>query len=126
MKKLTPVLFVEAIEPALSLWEERLGFARTVEVPHGERLGFVILEKNGIEVMYQTRASMTADVPVVAETQPIGGSFLYIEVADLDAVDRALEGFERIIPRRRTAYGADEVIVREPGGNIVAFAQFGG
>ena len=28
--------------------------------------------------------------PAVAETQPIGGAFLYIEVDDLDAVDGAL------------------------------------
>jgi len=30
MKKLTPVLFVEAIEPCLPFWTERLGFTKTV------------------------------------------------------------------------------------------------
>jgi len=29
-----------------------------------------------------------------------------------------------VIPRRTTFYGADELIVREPGGNVVTFAQF--
>lgn len=33
MKKLTPVLYVESIEPALPFWEDRLGFQRVVEVP---------------------------------------------------------------------------------------------
>jgi len=39
MKKITPVLIVETIEKNLPFWCERLGFARQVEVPHGDRLG---------------------------------------------------------------------------------------
>ena len=66
MKKLTPLLAVEAIEPSLAFWVEALGFARTVEVPHDDALGFVILEKDGYEVMMQTIASIKADVPAAA------------------------------------------------------------
>lgn len=125
MKRLTPVLYVEEIEPALPFWEERLGFKRTTEVPHGDDLGFVILEKDGIEIMYQTRPSVAADIPAVAEALPTGAAFLFIEVDDVDTVDDALREYERVIPRRTTSYGADEIVVREPGGNIVIFAQFG-
>lgn len=125
VKRLAPVLFVEEIEPALPFWEERLGFARTAEVPDGERLGFVLLERDGIQVMYQTRRSMAADIPAVAQTQPTGAAFIFIEVENVDAFDDALGGIERVLPRRTTDYGADEVVVREPGGNIVVFAQFG-
>jgi uncharacterized glyoxalase superfamily protein PhnB len=121
MKKLTPVLYVEAIEPVLAFWE-KLGFERTVEVPEGDALGFVILERDGVEVMYQTRASVEGDVPTLADT-PMRGSMLYFEVEDLDAVETSLEGVERIIPRRRTFYGAEEVFVREPAGNVVGFAE---
>ncbi len=53
-KKLTPVLMVEAIEPCLPLWLERLDWQQTVGVPEGDRLGFVILGKDGIELMYQS------------------------------------------------------------------------
>ncbi|HUH12985.1 MAG TPA: VOC family protein [Longimicrobiales bacterium] len=124
MKKLTPLVYVEAIEPSLPFWE-RLGFERTVEVPEGDALGFVILKKDAVEVMYQTRASVAADIPSLADS-PMGGSFLFCEVADLDAVQAALEGVEPVVPRRKTFYGADELIVREPAGNVVTFAQFGG
>jgi hypothetical protein len=122
VKKLTPVLYVEAIEPCLDFWT-RLGFNKTVEVPEGDRLGFVILQKDNIEVMYQTRASVANDVPVLADA-PARGSFLFIEVDDIDAFERALAGAEQVIPRRTTFYGSEEVIVREPAGNVVAFAQF--
>ena len=44
VQKLTPVLVVDAIEPCLSFWVDRLGFEKTVEVPEGnariEVLGF--------------------------------------------------------------------------------------
>ncbi len=120
--KLSPVLVVEAIEPCLPFWTERLGFAKTVEVPEGDRLGFVILTKDGVEVMYQSRDSVRKDIPPLADS-PAGGTNLYLEVTDVAAVERAVEGLEIVVPRRKTFYGADEIGVREPGGNVVIFSQ---
>lgn len=124
MKKLTPVLVVDAIEPCLPFWVDRLGFEKTTEVPEGSKLGFVILRKDEVEVMYQSRQSVEKDVPALLPDRggghPIG---LFIEVSDVAAVERALKGVEVILPRRKTFYGMDEVGVREPGGNAVIFAQ---
>lgn len=60
IKKLTPVLVVDAIEPVMPLWES-LGFRRTAEVPNGDVLGFVILQSDAAELMYQTFDSVRAD-----------------------------------------------------------------
>jgi uncharacterized glyoxalase superfamily protein PhnB len=122
MKKLTPLLAVEAIEPSLHFWVDALGFTRTVEVPYEDALGFVILEKDGYEVMMQTIASMKADVP--AAVPPPGESVLYLEIEDLTAIEEAVADFELLVARRKTFYGAEEIFVREPGGNVVGFAQF--
>lgn len=121
--RLTPVLVVDAIEPCLEFWVDRLGFARGAEVPHENHLGFIILERDSVQIMYQSRASVAADVPAVASS-PMKGTFLFIEVKDLDAVEKALKGVPPVVPRRKTFYGADELIVREPAGNVVTFAQF--
>ena len=123
VKKLTPVLMVDAIEPCLPFWVDRLGFTKTVEVPHENHLGFVILVKDGIEVMYQSKASVAADIPPLGGS-PQKGTFLFIEVDDLNAIEKVLKGTTPVVPRRKTFYGADELIVREPAGNIVTFAQF--
>lgn len=127
MKKLTPVIVVDDIESCLAFWIERLGFAKTVEVPEGPRLGFVILQKDDVEVMYQTRESVEKDIPAVltGEGEGKGGHpiALFFEVADVGAVARALDGCEVVVPRRKTFYGMDEIGVREPGGNAVVFAQ---
>jgi uncharacterized glyoxalase superfamily protein PhnB len=124
MKKLTPVVYVEEIEPVLPFWINRLGFEVTAEVPEGDRAGFVILQKGDVELMYQSRESVLKDLPQLADS-PMGGTVLFIQVDDLDAIERALEGIELVVPRRTTFYGADEIIVREPAGNVVTFAAFG-
>jgi hypothetical protein len=123
LNRLTPVLMVESIEPCLPFWVERLGFTKTTEVPHEDRLGFVILERDGIEIMYQTRASVASDIAPLAAS-PMRGTFLFIQVDDVDAIEKALKGVAPVVPRRKTFYGSEELIVREPGGNAVTFAQF--
>ena len=122
-KRLTPVLIVDSIEPVLPFWEA-LGFQRTAEVPHGDRLGFVILASGDVEVMYQTRASVADDVPAALEGPPHGASSLFITVDDLDAVAaRIPKDAAVLVERRTTFYGSEETIVRDPAGNIVSFAK---
>lgn len=121
IRRVTPVLVVDAIEPSLGFWVDRLGFVVTAEVPEGDTLGFVILEKDGVEIMFQTRASLRGDVPALAEAP--AATSLFIEVLELEPVVEAVAGLEVLIPRRRTFYGMDEIGVREPGGHAVTFAQ---
>ena len=121
--KATPVLAVERIEPVLPFWES-LGFKRTVEVPHGDGLGFVILHDGHTELMYQTYASIGEDVPAVLEAARASRAMLFVEVPDLDAVEHALAGQPVYLPRRTTFYGSTEIGYRDPAGHYVTFAQF--
>lgn len=123
LKRITTVLPVDTIEPCLPFWEA-VGMVRTVEVPHGDGLGFVILAGHGLEVMLQTHASIADDVPALAQEALAARSFLFVEVTDIDAIERALAGVPVLVPRRTTFYGATEVSYREPGGHAVTFAQF--
>jgi uncharacterized glyoxalase superfamily protein PhnB len=121
LQGLTPNLVVESIEECLPFWVDRLGFRVATEVPHAGRIGFVILEHGELALMLQSRASVADDVA------PIGAddfrSMLYLRVQDLAPVRTALEGVARVVPERHTFYGADEIIVRDPAGNVVAFAH---
>jgi len=124
VRKITPVMVVEAIEPLLPFWK-KLGFAVTAEVPHENALGFVILAKDGLELMYQTRASVQADVPDIAAAPYAEHTPLFIEVNDLHLVHKLLGAVEYVVRERKTFYGATEAIVRGPAGQVVTFAQFG-
>lgn len=121
LKRITPILVVDEIEPCIPFWES-IGFDGATRVPHGDKLGFVILEKSGLEVMYQTRASIAEDLPALVNA-PRGGTFLFLEVMDLDSIIEAIGDAPIIFPRRKTFYGMEEIGVREPGGNAVTFAM---
>ena len=119
--KITPILYVKAIEPCLPFWVDSLGFEKTVEVPEGDRLGFVILVKPGLEVMIQTLESVKKDNPAILESLS-KSSVLFIEVDDFDATLRCLNAVEVVSPVRTTFYGMKEILIREPGGNLLCFA----
>jgi uncharacterized glyoxalase superfamily protein PhnB len=120
---MTPILYVDAIEPCLDFWTKRLGFTKTVEVPHGGKLGFVILVKEQWELMYQTWASADADLKGAMKRTKGRSAALYIEVEDIDAIERVMAGADIVHPRRKAFYGATEIFVREPGGHVVGFGQ---
>ena len=123
LKKMTPVLYVEAIEPCLRFWVDSLGFAKTAEVPEGDKLGFVILASKDTEVMLQSYASLDKDIPKLGKEMRGAPSVLYVEVSDIGEIERRLEDFPIIVPRRKTFYGATEIFYRSPGGHIIGFAQ---
>src|SRR4051812_39594316 len=55
-KALAPVLIVDQVEPCLDFWTA-LGFTRENEVPGADgKLVFASVTRDGVEVMYQTRA----------------------------------------------------------------------
>ena len=123
-RKLTPLALELATGGKTPLWDA-LGFARAAEVPAGNALGFVILVRDGVEVMYQTFDSVRGDEPKVLEgADRVGTATLFIEVDDLDAVTKLVPDDADIIVRRRTtSYGATEMFLRDLAGNVIAFAQ---
>ena len=119
MKSIVINLIVPSIEDCLPFYE-RFGFAKTVDVPHDGKLGFVILKREPVELMLQSRASMAADIAGVTDEFRAA---LYIEVDQLAPIRKALGDWPRVVPERTTFYGAREIIVRDPAGNLVAFAS---
>ena len=131
LRKVTPVLIVDRIEPVLAFWK-KLGIEPTVQVPDQEasdgRLGFVILAAEGIEVMYQTAASVRADLVKSASLKDAfragpQQTVLYVEVAKLADVERALQDERLVMPQRTTFYGAHELGYLDAGGNIIVFSE---
>ncbi len=127
VKKITPVLFAQEIEPCVDFWVNRMAFEKTAEVPEGDKLGFAMLQKGAVELMYQSYASAEKDVKdaAVAQLARKGPTFLYVEVDNLEATITAVQGAEVIVPVRTTFYGAKEISVKDPAGHVVTFAQFG-
>jgi len=126
VKKITPVLFVQDIEPCDKVWVDRLGFQKTAEVPDGDKLAFVMLQKGKIELMYQSYASVDKDVgTTISQVVRKGPTFLYVEVDNLNETIKAVKGTEVVMPKRKTFYGSTEIGIKDPAGHYVTFAEFG-
>jgi len=124
VKKITPVLLVNEIEPVLPFWIDRLGFIKTIEVPEGDKLAFVAFQKGSVEVMYQTYHSVEKDAPpAMAAAARKGPSYLYLEVDKLGDVLVALKDVPKVMPERTAFYGMREFAVQDPAGHFITFAQ---
>jgi uncharacterized glyoxalase superfamily protein PhnB len=125
LTRLSPVLVVDSVEPCIAFWVDRFGFTATNQVPGPDgKLVFASVEKDGIEIMYQTRASVLAERPDAVSELSGHSTALFFTVEDLDRVEQAVAGVPVVKPRHKTFYGSTELYVREPGGNTVGFAQF--
>jgi len=123
---LAPVLIVDSVEPAVAFWTERLGFTKENEVPGADgKLVFASVRKDGVEIMYQSKASVLAEDPASDAALRGQSTTLFITVPsmrDLDVLERRTKGMLVVKARHDTFYGTTEFYIREPGGNVVGFS----
>src|SRR5438270_12983877 len=83
LKQLTPVLIVDAVEPCIRFWTDRLGFEVSNQVPDTDgKLIFASVQKGGIEIMYQTRASVLSEDPGAA--RDVTGHSVAVVITEAD------------------------------------------
>jgi hypothetical protein len=131
LRKATPVLVVDRIEPVLPFWQ-KLGLSTVTKVPDEAakdgRLAFVVLAGEGVELMYQTLTSVAGDLVKSASVKDAfrtapQQTTLYIEVGRLADIESKLGGERLVMPKRTTFYGATELGYTDPAGNIVIFSE---
>jgi hypothetical protein len=85
----------------------------------------VALQKDGIEVMYGSYASLDREPLVGPSLYQKGTSYLFIEVDNLDELVAAMKDLPKIVEVHKTFYGSTEFTVKDPGAHFITFAQFG-
>lgn len=121
IERCTPVLIVDAIEPLLPLYRDALGFTVAAEVEHESKVGFVLLVRDDVHLMLQTKASVADDLPAVGALGVT--SSLYVDVNDVDAFARAAKGTKVLAGPRTTFYGSREIVLETASGHVIAFAE---
>ncbi len=124
LKKLTPNLMVEDAAQTLAFYKDILGFEVVMTLPEQEPFDFAIVKRDGVELMFQSRASLSENVPALTGS-PIGASqTFYIEVTGIRDLYEALRGkVEIVVDFHTTFYGTQEFYFRDVNGYILSFSE---
>ena len=124
LKKLTPNLMVEDVARTLAFYRETLGFEVLTTLPEQEPFAFAILQRDGVELMFQSRASLSDNVPALTGV-PIGASqTFYIEVTGIrDLYETLRDKVEIVVDFHDTFYGTQEFYFRDINGYVLSFSE---
>jgi lactoylglutathione lyase len=124
LKKLTPNLMVEDVAQTLTFYQDVLGFTTLTTVPDEPPFAFAIVQREGVEIMFQSRPSLSENVPALAGV-PIGASqSFYVEVENVEELYQQIRGkAEIVVDMHTTWYGTCEFYFRDLNGYIFGFSQ---
>lgn len=122
LKKLTPVLLAEDVQAVINFWAE-FGLSAPMTVPDDDGVMFAIVTNGEIELMYQTKKSARSDNADAVEG--IDRAMIYIEVNSFDEIIDVANKYDIVKPEHMTDYGAREIYIRDPAGNVIGFAEQG-
>lgn len=124
LKKLTPNLMVEDVARTLDFYRDVLGFQVLTTLPEQEPFDFAIVRRDGVELMFQSRASLSENVPALTGV-PVGASqTFYIEVEGVRDLYQALhDQVEIVVDFHTTFYGTQEFYFRDLNGYILSFSE---
>ena len=124
LKKLTPNLMVEDVARTLAFYRETLGFEVLTTLPEQEPFAFAILQRDGVELMFQSRLSLSDNVPALTGV-PIGASqTFYIEVTGIRNLYETLrDKVEIVVDFHDTFYGTQEFYFRDINGYVLSFSE---
>jgi len=132
--KITTNLIVPSVNDSLDFYERILGFSLVMGVPVGSQeivtsrnegtpLAFAIIKRDDVELMLQSRQSLSQELPAFKQ-QPSGGSVtLYFRVADVHGLYESIRRKAKILKDLHTTfYGTEEFYILDSSGYVLTFA----
>ena len=133
--KITANLMVNSVSETLDFYEQVLGFGMVMAVPQDSRqiitarkegtpLDFAVVRRDEVELMFQSRKSLSQELPLLAD-RPLGGSItLYAEVANAKELYASIKNKVTIVKDLHTSfYGMQEFYIRDCNGYVLTFAS---
>ncbi|GLQ16455.1 hypothetical protein GCM10007879_07040 [Maritalea porphyrae] len=123
MNRLFPNLMVQDMEQTLTFYQN-LGFSVLSKMPE-ESPVWALVELDGIKIMFQSKPSLTAEFPQLADQQSGGALTLWINTPNVKKYfERASIQCKLLKPLGVTDYnGATEFVLRDPDGFILHFSD---
>jgi len=136
LKKMTVNMMVENVSKSVEFYRNVFKFHFLMAVEQDSEnvlmefspentLNFAIMKRNSVEIMLQSRHSLSSEVEELKEA-PIGASLtFYIEVSNIDKLYKDLQEFEGVIIKdlKETAFGTKEFYAKDDSGYIWGFSE---
>ena len=124
LKKLTPNFMVEDVRRTIEFYRDTLGFEVVTTVEADDEIGFAIMRCDKVEIMFQSRKSLSENVPALSGS-PIGASqTLYIEVSGIDQLYEQLrDKVAVVVEMHSTFYGTKEFYFKDNNGYILSYSE---
>lgn len=123
MESLSPNIFVKDINETIAFYKQ-LGFQLVMSVPEdGSELVWAMVMNGNVNFMFQTFASLGADLPTVSRND--GGSLLfYIKLKNiLSFFDEIKDKVTVVKGLEKTFYGATEFSILDNNNYLLTFAE---
>lgn len=122
-QKLTPNLMVEDVDRTVDFYRDVLGFTLAATAPEQRPFDWAMVTAGGAELMFQSRASLGGEVPLMRERDIGGALTFYVEVEDVEALyAHVKDQLPIIVDLHDTFYGTREFTAQDCNGYILGFA----
>jgi uncharacterized glyoxalase superfamily protein PhnB len=124
LQKLTPNLMVEDVAQTLIFYRETLGFQVLTTLPDAAPFDFAIVGRDDVQLMFQSRPSLSENVPALTGAAIGASQTFYIEVTGIQQLYEQLrQRVEIVVDLHDTFYGTREFYFRDLNGYILSFAE---
>ncbi len=124
LKKLSPNLMVEDVNQSVEFYRDVLRFELVNSVPKAGVFDWAMMKSGQVEIMFQSRASLSEEIPALA-TKEIGGSLtFYIDVENLQELYAKFKDKATLVQNLHTTFfGKQEFSIRDCNSFILVFSE---
>lgn len=125
LNSLTPNLMVNDVEETIEYYTDILGFTVLMTVPEKGKLDWAMVKRNDVVMMFQSKKSLSSELPRLAGEKPGGGLTFYIKVDRITELHEQLfhNEVEIISDLESTFYNTIEFSVVDINGYVLTFSE---
>ncbi len=126
LKRMTPNIMVEDVSKAVEFYKNILACFELVDYELGGRkLNWALLRCGDVQIMFESRESMTNSIPIL-KNRNIGGTMtIYIELDGIEGLYKIIKDKVNIVKDLHNAdYGMREFSIQDCNGFVITFAEW--
>jgi len=125
LKRLIPNLMVEDVNKTVQFYQDILGcFELVITDPKEGKYDWALMRCEDVEIMFQSRESLSEKVPELKNAEIGGTSVTYIEAENVEEIYNWISSNAEVIKELHdTPWGRKEFFIKDCNGYILVFAQ---